>query len=65
VRKSAHGLRELTATRAVEKGLTPADLDAMFSWLTAAWRANIRERRIASGSRGQGRTKSGTRKART
>jgi integrase len=32
IRKSAHGLRKLAATRAVEHGLTPAELDAMFGW---------------------------------
>lgn len=32
IRKSAHGVRKLAATRAAEKGLTVSELEAMFGW---------------------------------
>jgi hypothetical protein len=58
VKRSAHRLRKVAATRAANAGATIAELESVFGWLAAAWRRSTRappigdsllgERRISS-----------------
>lgn len=57
VKKSAHGLRKLGATRAADNGATEAQLDAIFGWrggkMAALYTREANRRRLASEATGK------------